>query len=192
MSLIRLRAKARRVIRRDRAATDPILVIAAIAVSLVLLIGGSFAVGGMISNAKNLNAQSDLDKVSTAEAAWSANGASTANYIPYISGNSTPNLNFNLAATGGTNVANALEQSGVGFTPTSGDRVAVTTDATGASWAAVSKSSTGAIYIRTSTSSAVGALTGTPGSYVLPANVTLPASISLANLNSALTTATGF
>lgn len=62
---------------RDRGATDPLLVIAAIAVSLVLLVGGSFAVAGVLDNSRDLNAKSDLDKVATAEAASTAAGAST-------------------------------------------------------------------------------------------------------------------
>ncbi|WIE81293.1 hypothetical protein [Curtobacterium sp. MCSS17_016] len=50
----------RRFFRSDRAATDPILVIAAIAVSLVLLVGGSFTVSALIANGKDHNARQDL------------------------------------------------------------------------------------------------------------------------------------
>jgi hypothetical protein len=195
MSLTRFRVNARRVLRRDRGATDPILVIAAIAVSLVLLVGGSFAVVGMLNNGKDLNAKGDLDKVATAEAAWAGNPKVTTvqnSYIPYLSGSTSTALNYNLAAAGGFVTGTALEKADVGFTPTDGGRVAVITDSTYSSWAAVSKSSTGAIFIRTSTSSKFGQLGGTAGSYTLPTGVTLPASMSLAFLNSSLTTATGF
>ncbi|WIB65904.1 hypothetical protein [Curtobacterium sp. MCBD17_040] len=57
----------RRLIRQDRAATDPVLVIAAIAVSLVLLVGGSFAVAGLIGNGRDLNARKDLANLAVAE-----------------------------------------------------------------------------------------------------------------------------
>lgn len=62
--------------RRDQGATDPLLVIAAIAVSLVLLVGGSFAVAGVLDNGRDLNARTDLDKVATAESAAVAAGPS--------------------------------------------------------------------------------------------------------------------
>ena len=64
----------RRFFRSDRAATDPILVIAAIAVSLTLLVGGSFTVAALIGNAQDLNAQKDLGNIVTAQAAREADG----------------------------------------------------------------------------------------------------------------------
>lgn len=54
-----------RFFRSDRAATDPILVIAAIAVSLVLLVGGSFTVSALIANGKDHNARQDLTSLVT-------------------------------------------------------------------------------------------------------------------------------
>jgi hypothetical protein len=195
MNLTRLGEKARHILRRDRGATDPILVIAAIAVSLVLLVGGSFAVAGMINNGKDLNARSDLDKVATAEAAWSGNPKVTTvpnTYIPYLSGSAATALNYNLASTGGFVTGTALETADVGFTPTDGGRVAVITDSAYSGWVAVSKSSSGAIFIRTSTGNKVGQLTGAAGAYALPSTVTLPSSLSMTFVNSSLTTATGF
>ncbi|MGW8431676.1 hypothetical protein ACWGJ9_11335 [Curtobacterium citreum] len=56
----------RRFFRSDRAATDPILVIAAIAVSLVLLVGGSFTVSSLIANGQDHNAKQDLNTLVTA------------------------------------------------------------------------------------------------------------------------------
>jgi len=65
-------------VRRDRGATDPILVLAAVAVSLVLLVGGSFAVGALRANADALNAKKDLVSIGVAEASWvGANGTYT-------------------------------------------------------------------------------------------------------------------
>ena len=75
-------AAVRRLLRSDRAATDPILVIAAIAVSLVLLVGGSFTVTNLIANAHTVNAKSDLDHIAVAEAGALAAGAG---YQPYDS-----------------------------------------------------------------------------------------------------------
>ncbi|MGW8431677.1 hypothetical protein ACWGJ9_11340 [Curtobacterium citreum] len=64
----------RRHFREDRAATDPILVIAAIAVSLVLLVGGGFAVSGLVGNAHDSNAKQDVGRVATAERMRAADG----------------------------------------------------------------------------------------------------------------------
>ncbi|MGW8431669.1 hypothetical protein ACWGJ9_11300 [Curtobacterium citreum] len=64
----------RRFLRSDRAATDPILVIAAIVVSLVLLVGGSLAVAALLGNAKDVNAQKDLSNIVSAQAAREAAG----------------------------------------------------------------------------------------------------------------------
>ncbi|WIB65905.1 hypothetical protein [Curtobacterium sp. MCBD17_040] len=77
----------RRLFHMDRAATDPILVIAAIAVSLVLLVGGSFAVAGLISNGKNLNAKKDLAAVVSAEEAWQADDGGYTSSIGDLTGN---------------------------------------------------------------------------------------------------------
>ena len=67
-----------RFFRHDRAATDPILVIAAIAVSLVLLVGGSLAVAGVLNNARDLNARGELEHVAVAEASAIADSAGSA------------------------------------------------------------------------------------------------------------------
>ena len=59
-------------LREERGATDPILIIAGIAITLILLVGGSFAISGFIANANNLNAKGDLDRIATAQAAYLA------------------------------------------------------------------------------------------------------------------------
>lgn len=123
--------------RRDRGATDPILVIAAIAVSLVLLVGGSFAVGGIISNAQNLNARGDLDKVATAEV------AALTELDTYFVYDSHRDSEYRALENG-----NAT--GGIGFTPTEGARLIV--DVIDGEWLATSYSLTGNVYMRTSLS----------------------------------------
>lgn len=59
----------RRFLHADRAATDPILVIGAITVSLVLLTAGTFAVKGFRDKAADTAAKSNLSSVALAEAA---------------------------------------------------------------------------------------------------------------------------
>ena len=55
-----------RTLREERGATDPILIIAGIAITLILLVGGSFAVAGFMNNARNMNAKSDIERISIA------------------------------------------------------------------------------------------------------------------------------
>ncbi|WIB65629.1 hypothetical protein [Curtobacterium sp. MCBD17_040] len=174
--------------RSDRAATDPILVIAAIAVSLVLLVGGSFAVAGMINNGKDLNAKGDLDKAATAESAYSADATSSVTYIPYLSGSASAGLNYNLAATGGSTAGTALEKADVGFTPTAGDKLAVATDAGGTTYAIFSKSQTGKVFYRLAGSSTIYQLTGSSGAWVIGAGTNTVAATSAA-VNTLLTNA---
>jgi hypothetical protein len=124
-------------LRSERGATDPILVIAAIAVSLVLLVGGSFAVSGIIANGHNLNAKADLDKLAVSETAYYANHDG---YSVYTVADTT------------------LEDSSVGFKPTDGGQLYVKLIApnatyTNGAWAAISKSAAspaGPYFIRTS------------------------------------------
>lgn len=130
-------------LREERGATDPILVIAAIAVSLVLLVGGSFAVAGIISNGHNLNAKSDLDKVSVAMVADYAQNDRFQAYDKK-------------AAKGST--LRALEVGGVGFTPTEGGKLVVALGTTATyDWASVSESASNDrnIYVKTSESNSI-------------------------------------
>jgi hypothetical protein len=147
--------------RHDAGATDPILVIAAIAVSLVLLVGGTFAVSGMLSNAKDLNAKGDLDKIATSEAAVASGGGDgTAGGNAYLS--------WAVAAdgtiTGDTDSSGKyLHQAAVGFTPTTGvtEKVAVNKTA----WVAGVLSATGAKFYRSSQSSRIYQETIPTGAY---------------------------
>ena len=130
----------------DRGATDPILVIAAIAVSLVLLVGGGFAVQGLITNGQDSNAKGDLDKAAVAQ-----ESVVTAAEEVYIYDNH-PDSEYR-----------ALEQppvkgSAIGFEPTAGGRLIVdaSVDADGdKNWIAVSHSRSGAAFMRTSESNAI-------------------------------------
>ncbi len=160
MKFTRLRAKARRVFRRDHGATDPILVIAAIAVSLVLLVGGSFAVAGMINNGKDLNAKSDLDKIATAEAASQSGASGT-----YLS--------WSLAADGTTTADTSgkdLSKGDIGFTPSDGEVIKVAANGNG--WVAGVKSTTGKIFWRTSLSSKI--VETAPTGAAVPTGITVP------------------
>lgn len=70
----RARSVELRKLREERGATDPILIIAGIAVTLILLVGGTFAVSGFMANARDLNVQADLDRVATSMEAAQATG----------------------------------------------------------------------------------------------------------------------
>ena len=127
------------ILSRDSGATDPILIIAGIAITLILLVGGTFAVAGFMNNARDLNAKADLDRVATAQsAAMAASDSyqSLANGPRVMEGKADASL-----ATGG-----------IGFVPSDGTTVVVAVGATG--WAALAESSSGASFLRTSESNA--------------------------------------
>ena len=117
-------------LRQERGATDPILVVAAMAVTLVLLVGGSFLISGIITNGQNLNAKSDLDKIAVAQAASFAEGDGV--------------------ETGTTNAAgDRLSDTSIGFNVTEGGSLNVVLVG-GQGWRAASGSVSGAAYIKTS------------------------------------------
>lgn len=129
--LEKLKAKKAEItrLREERGATDPILIIAGIAITLILLVGGSFAISGFIANANNLNAKGDLDRIATAQAAYLAENDSY------------------------TNDVDALKNSSIGFTPTEGNPISIVVYGDG--WFAVEKSATGTVFARTSESSII-------------------------------------
>ncbi len=133
-------------LREERGATDPILIIAGIAITLILLVGGSFAISGFIANANNLNAKGDLDRIATAQAAHLAETDSYAN------------LRLNIVNPGTTN--DALTRSSLGFTATDGNPVIASAFGSGQDqeWVALTKSASGEVYARFSTSSEIFAL----------------------------------
>ena len=122
-------------LREERGATDPILIIAGIAITLILLVGGSFAISGFIANANNLNSKGDLDRIATAQAAYMVqkDGYGALAYGPNVS---TPNTQ--------------LQEAALGFEPSQGTNAIVRTSPAG--WVAVTKSASGAVYLRTSQS----------------------------------------
>lgn len=140
MSQERLARRTLRTLLGERAATDPILVIAAIAVSLVLLVGGSFAVAGIIANGQDLNAKAELEKVAVAESSMYARDSQ---YLDYDSR--------------GTAADRALETAPIGFTPGDGVHTVAATCGTedGAAWVAASKSATGRLFYRSSAAATV-------------------------------------
>lgn len=114
-------------LREERGATDPILIIAGIAITLILLVGGSFAISGFIANANNLNAKGDLDRIATAQAAYLAENDAYATSV------------------------DVLKNSSIGFTPTEGNPFTILVNGDG--WVALTKSATGTVYARSSESS---------------------------------------
>jgi len=161
--LARLRRDLHR-LREERGATDPILIIAGIAITLILLVGGSFAISGFIANANNLNAKGDLDRIATAQAAFLAENDRYAG--------------LGTKAADGTSYTNAsglfaLKNSSLGFTPTAGNQFRLFASDSG--WVAITKSASGTKYVRTSLSTAV--TESVPG--------TLPAGIVAADVTSA-------
>lgn len=121
-------------LRSEHGATDPLLIIAGITITLVLLIGGTFLISEVTSNAKDMNAASDLDKIAVAEAGVYAQSDG---YLAY-----------------GSFTNKALEDASIGFRPTDGASVVVSLTPANAGWAAASLSQSNAapIFIRTSES----------------------------------------
>ncbi len=151
-------------LREERGATDPILIIAGIAITLILLVGGSFAISGFIGNAHNLNAKNDLDRIATAQAAFLAEN-------DHYAGLGTKSVDGTLY-TNATGLA-ALRSSSIGFVPREGATFRVFSSASG--WVALTKSASGTKYVRTSLSTAVTETVPT----------TLPPGIPYAVLNTA-------
>jgi hypothetical protein len=132
-------------LREERGATDPILVVAAMAVTLVLLVGGSFLISGIITNGQNLNAKSDLDKITVAQAGSFAEGDTYLAYKVTKAGIESGDTNSN---------GDYLSATSIGFNITEGGGVNVTLDG-GDGWNAASESVSGAIYIKTSMSNKI-------------------------------------
>ncbi|WIE80881.1 carbohydrate binding domain-containing protein [Curtobacterium sp. MCSS17_016] len=131
----------RRPARSDAGATDPILVIAAIAVSLVLLVGGSFAVAAAVSSAKDTNARQDLDRIASAEQAAPA-------YFPVDAVSDDEPL-------GNSSIKAQLSDGGYAV-------ALPCRDTSGPGWVAGSRSQTGAVFLRSSASSTTTKAPATP------------------------------
>ncbi|MGW8431734.1 hypothetical protein ACWGJ9_11625 [Curtobacterium citreum] len=112
--------------------------------SLVLLVGGSFAVSGLLANAKDSNAKNDLALVAAAEAASQADGG------PYLAWSATAAG----TVSGDKDLdGNTLDRTEVGFTTTPG--VAINVNANGAGWVAAATSTTGTKFFRSSKQSTI-------------------------------------
>lgn len=119
---------------RDRGATDPLLIIAGIAISLTLLIGGSFAVVAFMHNTQDRTARDDLARVATAQAAYHSENDE---YAELAIGPDIPNNKKDTELADGK----------VGYTP-SENNIVVTANKGG--WTAVTQSRSGKVFARTS------------------------------------------
>lgn len=126
-----------RLLRRDRGATDPVLVVAGIAITLILLVGGTFAVSGLIRSAQDTNAKQDLDRVVSAQAAVMT---AKETYMPTAVGPKVLSSKVN----------KALLTQQLGIEP--GEQNTLVVTASGSGWAAMAQSASGATFLRTSTS----------------------------------------
>jgi hypothetical protein len=163
MMLDKLKARKAEIARlcEERGATDPILIIAGIAITLILLVGGSFAISGFIGNANDLNAKGDLDRMATAQAAYLAENDRYAVLAvgPNASGQNTQ-----------------LQNSSIGFTPTAGSTSRARVSSSG--WVAVTLSASGTVFLRTSVSSNIVAIPATTPATNEAAGVLMPSGIT--------------
>ncbi len=113
-------------------------------------------------------------------------------FIPYVTDSTATALATNLKPTGGSVAGTDLAKGSIGFTQSDGSRLAVLTDSAGSAWAAVAKSTTGSLFLRTSASSRIADIGGTSGARTIPAGFPLPDGITVADINTALTNASGF
>ncbi|WIE81144.1 carbohydrate binding domain-containing protein [Curtobacterium sp. MCSS17_016] len=143
--------------------------------SLVLLVGGSFTVTAAITNAKNLTAKQDLDRIATAQTARAADG------LPYADTVTDLTTSGSLTVAPGVGISNAGVHSGADC------------------WTAFTRASTGIIWFRTSASPAtktvptpwpVTAPTGWPAGCAWPTTVddAIPVTVVNEIPNPALTT----
>lgn len=119
----------------ERGAADPILVIAGIAVTITLLIGGSFAVSAFISHSRDMDARGELSRIATAQSAYFAD-----------------NDRYAVLATGPRVVTKRPELAAApeaGFTPSNNNTIVRTSRG---GWTAVTESGSGKVFIRTSDS----------------------------------------
>lgn len=127
-------------LRRDDGSTDPVLLVSAIAVTLILILGGVFAISGFTKNAQDLNAKADLDRVTSSQAAVII---AAEKYLPSALGPRV--LPEKLDKT--------LASADVGFVAGKDNTLVIAVGATG--WAAMVESASGATFLRTSESAAI-------------------------------------
>lgn len=124
----------------EAGSVDPVLIIAGLAITLILIIGGAFGVSGFVKNAQDMNAKSDLDRVTSAQAAVMA---AAEQYLPTAIG---PRVLPDKKDT-------SLAKADVGFVTGAGNTLVIAVGSTG--WAAMVESASGATFLRTSMSSAI-------------------------------------
>lgn len=151
-------------LRRDRGATDPLLIIAGIAISLILLVGGSFAVSAFITNTQDRSARDDLARVATAQVAYH-----------------TENDRYASLAVG-PDIAPAKKNSElingrVGYKNDTNANIVVTANKGG--WTAVTASKSGKVFVRSSFDNRTREVEGKAG---VPASALGPEKLSRTNL----------
>lgn len=122
-------------LRPDRGASDPLLIIAGIVISLVLLIGGSFAVVEFMRNTQDRDARDDLARVATAQVAYHSENDE---YAGLAVGPDIAEADKNTELLDGK----------VGYTKTSDTNLVVTANKGG--WTAVTQSRSGKVFVRSS------------------------------------------
>lgn len=127
-------------LRRDDGSTDPVLIVSALAVTLILILGGVFAVAGFTKNAQDLNAKADLDRVTSSQAAVII---AAEKYLPSALGPRVLPEKLD----------SSLASADVGFVAGKDNTLVIAVGTTG--WAAMVESASGATFLRTSESSAI-------------------------------------
>lgn len=130
-------------LQNEAGAADPMLIIAAIAASLILILGGGFVISGIIAQGKEQAARNDLSSIAATEA--SVRSAAT-RFWGYDSHDDSDRRKLERPGFG------------IGFTASEGVRVIVDVDDTGTGWIAVSRAETGKTYARSSENDVVAEL----------------------------------
>ena len=151
-------------LRSDRAATDPILVIAAIAASLTLLVAGTFTVKGTVESNQQSAAKNDLAALAAAESAWQS---SHGTFITY-------------SDLGDDTLANGSAP----LHPTSH----LVANGASCGWVAAAKTKSGAVFVRTSASPTIMPAPATsltiPSCFPADAITSVLASVNIPSLRS--------
>lgn len=125
-------------LRSERAAADPILVIASIVVAIILLTAGGFAAAQLVGSNQDADAQKELRRIAATQ-----QSVFTAMDEFYLY-DSHPTSAFRLLENPGITGTGV----GTGFEPR--DSVRTIVDVDGAGWVAVSKSKTGKVFLLSS------------------------------------------
>lgn len=135
-------------LRRDRGASDPLLIIAGIAISLTLLIGGSFAVVDFMRNTQDRSARDDLARIATSQAAYHSEND---RYADLAVGPDIPKAKQDTELIDGK----------VGYKNQNNANIVVTANKGG--WTAVTQSRSGKVFVRSSFDRKTYEVQGAPG-----------------------------